>query len=515
MSGTGGVDTSIYGSLLQQRDPLQALSSIAATNNALMNNRLMQNQNALFQQEFRAKQAMGQIMQGAVGPDGKVDYNKVIQGAATSPDAAFLAPDLIAKGYQNQQLDLNNTLSKLNILKQKQQFYGDAAAALGRLGTSVTTSDVAKSISTVYGQLASAGLADGSAQDDLIKYMGTLPTDGKALAAHLQEVAMRSAGAVDSLNRVTGAFTPQEAGGVTYMGYTHPLTGGWQPVIGPNGQPMAVAQQPTAAERNAPVTTVDSSGAEHVGARQNVLPMYDGSGGSMGSGAPAMQPGAVAPAGTPGMPASAAAAASADAPSLSPLTKLSPETVSWITARGTNMGDYSKHLNQDAQAAQTQLQTLQQLQDLSHDFHPGAGAGIRTKAGEVMQALGFPREAYDAVANGSLAASQAFQKYGVQNTMNVLRQAIGGQGRLTNLEFEQFLHSNPNLDTDPRAIEKILGMSQKIYRLKLAEQRGLDAWVAAGHQPGEFPAAWTAKLLQRGILRQAKPGDLSSTEGGQ
>lgn len=538
-----GVDTSIYGNLLQQRDPLAAYASIASTNNAIAQNRLLQTNANMMQQEFRAKQAMGQIMQGAVGPDGKVDYAKVIQGAATNPDAAFLAPDLIAKGYANQQLDLNNTLSKLSILKQKQQMYGDAAAGLLKLGTSVTPEDVAKSITTVYAQLASAGLADGSVQDDLIRYMGSLPTDSKALYGHLQEVAMRSAGAVDSLNRVTGAFTPQTLGGVTYLGYTDPANRQWTPVMGPNGQPMTLAQQPTAAERNAPTATVDSTGAEHTGARQDVLPMYDAAGNPVNAQAPAAQPAPAGPGPTVGnapgggtMADNLAAAgvppgAGGPQPAAQPvapvtpsapiagsavLTKLSPETQAWISARGANMGDYSKHLNQDAQAAQTQLQVLQQLQDLStKGFHPGAGAGIRTQLGQLMQGLGMPREAYDAVANGSLSASQAFQKYSVQNTMNVLRQAIGGQGRLTNLEFEQFLHSNPNLDTDPNAIKKILGISQKIYMLKLAEQKGLDAWTSAGHAPADFPAAWTAKLLQRGIVRQAKPGDLSIETGEQ
>jgi hypothetical protein len=85
--------------------------------------------------------------------------------------------------------------------------------------------------------------------------------------------------------------------------------------------------------------------------------------------------------------------------------------------------------------------------------------------------------------------------------MNNLRQAIGGQGRLTNLEFEQFLKSYPNIGTDKRAIKEIFTMQRELAMLAIEQQEALSEWPDIAKEYGlglhEFKAHWKAQLAER------------------
>src|SRR5690348_12255714 len=84
-------DANVYSSLGQGGAPpnlLGPMASYAGIQNAL-------NQNALFQQTFRARQAMGPIAQQSIGPDGQMDWNKFAIGISTHPETAFMAPEIL------------------------------------------------------------------------------------------------------------------------------------------------------------------------------------------------------------------------------------------------------------------------------------------------------------------------------------------------------------------------------------------------------------------------------------
>ena len=65
--------------------------------------------------------------------------------------------------------------------------------------------------------------------------------------------------------------------------------------------------------------------------------------------------------------------------------------------------------------------------------------------------------------------------------MELLRQTLGGQGRITNLEFEKFAAANPNLETDPKALEKIFNFSKKLNDLAKLEAYALEEY--KNHHP--------------------------------
>lgn len=492
------IDTGVYNKLIQGPSVPEALNAFTNMSNSLTHNAYLSTQNAVLGQQFRANKAMGGVMQQAVDPQtGTVDYDKAVTLMAQNPDTAYLAPEFMSKIYANKGQALENKLKEMQLVAARQKLFGDAAGSLLQYGEGVTKDKVFPVINDLYRNMVSSGLSDDKTMDELLNFAAALPDKGPDLNQRLKGIALQGSGAADSLNKVLGSFQTFDVGGRKILGYTNPVNGAVNYV----GQ---LDMTPTPEQRNAPITTVGPDGSTSVTPRQDALPMYSGTGAPVN--VPGAQPGTLPPpavGGAPGAPVPTS-------PSGSVMTKLPPETAEWLQGRGKNAVDYAKNLQEEVSGVQTQLQFIQQLKDFSKDFKPGAGAEMLTKLGSLAQAVGMPRETVDRVANGSLAASQAFQKYSVQNTMNVLRQAIGGQGRLTNLEFEQFLHSNPNLDTDPRAIDKILSFSQKLYKIKLAEQKGLNDWVKSGHAPADFPPAWTQTLIKRNVLRAAQDSDLSS-----
>jgi hypothetical protein len=491
----------MYGALLKQPNPIEAMTAFTNMSSSMTHNALMSTQNAIQQQQFRANKAMGPIMQQSVGEDGVVDYDKAVTLMAQDPATAYLAPEYMMKAFQGKQLQLQNKLSQLDITAKKQALYGNTAGSLLAKGDSVTRADVAGAMTSLAADMVAGGIWDDADKDRMITFLSQVPEKGSDINAQMKQVAQKSAGAADSINKVVGSFQTQNVGGQTILGYTNPINQQFIPI-------GSLTQTPTPAEMNAPVQSVGPDGTQTTTPRVDALPMYTGQGTQINA-APGAQPGMATPGAPPAQPGSAPAAAPQGVPAAL-VTKLGPETSEWLNALGHNIGAYSKQLNEDTQGIQSQLQMLQQMQDLSAQFKGGAGSSVKMKLAGLAQAVGMPKDTVDQIGLGNYAAAQAFEKYTVQNTMNVLRQAIGGQGRLTNLEFEQFLHSNPNLDTDPRAVQKILAFSQKLYKLKAAEQQGMQAWVKSGHAPSDFPAAWTAKLVERGILRTAKPTDASA-----
>lgn len=482
------VDTSIYGDLLKQPSPIENAQAFAGINNSLQQNALLQNQTAVANQTFKANRAMGPIMQSSVDPQtGQVDWNKAITLASQNPDTAFIAGDLMTKAYQGQGLQLKNKLDELAILGKQNEIFGNTAlGAVAQHGDAVTSDDVAKMLTNMHSTMVSQGLdPDGKLADGIISFMAQLPAqNGPKLSEYLKGIGVSHGASAQAINSVTGSFETKDTGPSLQIFHINPYNNQYAPV-------GVIDKGPTPGEANAPVTTTDATGAQHVGTARQTLPL------TTGLGAPINPP---AQGGAPGGPAVNA----------SPVTKLGP----YAQGQQENMVGYSKDLNNSVSGIQTQLQMVQQLQDLSKQFKPGAGSAVSGKLAGLAQAVGMPQTTVDAIGRGDYSALQAFEKYGVQNTMNVLRQAIGGQGRLTNLEFEQFLHSNPNIDTDPRAIDKILSMAQRMYQIKIAEQKGLNDWTKTGHDPAAFPEAWTQKLMQRGILRGAQQGDLSNAGAG-
>lgn len=144
---------------------------------------------------------------------------------------------------------------------------------------------------------------------------------------------------------------------------------------------------------------------------------------------------------------------------------------------------YRSGLDDKVASLQDMNDRIGQMRQYMSQFRTGATAEVRGKlaamAKDVTMNLGMSADQSTALANriqgGDLAAAQAFQKLSVQGAMEALKGAMqtgtgASAGRVTQAEFQIFVKNNPNLDTDPRAIEKVHNFVAEQYRKALGEQ---------------------------------------------
>lgn len=105
------VDASIYDKL-QQPNQLQNLSNMLGVVNSA-------NQNKLFQQEFNARQGLGQAAQGAIDPSGNFDPQAYAQQLAKNKDTAYLAAQGLDQGLKIQQSQNAAKLQQYDIARKR------------------------------------------------------------------------------------------------------------------------------------------------------------------------------------------------------------------------------------------------------------------------------------------------------------------------------------------------------------------------------------------------------------
>lgn len=105
------VDASIYGNL-QQPNILERMGQMSGIQNSM-------NQNRLFEQEFRGRQAMGQAYQDSIDPaTGKLDSNKFTKLISSNPDAAFMTGQAIEDAQTRESQQQQITAQKMeNVVK--------------------------------------------------------------------------------------------------------------------------------------------------------------------------------------------------------------------------------------------------------------------------------------------------------------------------------------------------------------------------------------------------------------
>lgn len=152
------IDGSIIGNIGRQSSPLQFAGEAAGVINAL-------NQNKLFQ----ARQAAGQALQGAVGPNGQVDENALMRAVAADPRAALAAGETATQslGRQVQQVTIDGQQ-----LDQHLKQLGAERNALTALlaNPNAGPKDAAQSL----GELVAAGVMK---PEQALSFAQTIPSD--------------------------------------------------------------------------------------------------------------------------------------------------------------------------------------------------------------------------------------------------------------------------------------------------------------------------------------------------
>jgi hypothetical protein len=167
-------------------------------------------------------------------------------------------------------------------------------------------------------------------------------------------------------------------------------------------------------------------------------------------------------------------------------------------ARFKNLADYEKKLNERIGVGNRVAQKLNAQTELMKQFTPGAGVEVREKLARMAQAIGVPNFVVDGIAGGDLGAVQAFQKTAVQGAMEQLRQSMESGSRVAMQEFLIFQKNNPNITTDPRAIEKVYALSSKMHQADVEELKHFDTYL----QSNEDPRRW---FIRRQELLEQQP----------
>lgn len=163
-------------------------------------------------------------------------------------------------------------------------------------------------------------------------------------------------------------------------------------------------------------------------------------------------------------------------------------------------------LDSDVVNGQALMLRVGEARDAMSQFQPGMGANARLTAARAAQALGLPDSIVTRLNNGDVAAKQEFVKLSAQTAMESLKQSMGSAGRITQAEFKVFQENNPNIELDPRAIEKIYDFATRVYQNSYREQQARQQFVDNGGNPTAWPATWA---------KQMDPGGSGNIAGGK
>lgn len=413
------------------------------------------NQLRLFQQTFAAKQRMGEIL--ASSPDAEAGWAEIMKDPQVAPFAgeAFQAWRAGQLSYTQQQGaeqtqatdSFHNFLMNIPRLMQNPGEWDSVVNSSLALTSPASRPRVAAAMDAFR-----KGLTDGLPSDPVLAR--------RELNKRLSAAMVTLPGGNEAIQGVLGKPETKESGGSLIPGVTAPVQGG----ISGEAPGQFTPSGPAVGKTLAPtVTTVkDPSGRE-------VTKIVGGDAGATGT--------------TIGAGPTAMGQ-------------------KYLTERGGEMENYQANLDQRVGVGGTIMKTLEQARDALTSFKPGGGASIYAKVASVAQGLGADPALVDRIGNGDLGASQEFQKLMVNTTMGQIREQLQGVGasRLSQMEFQAFTENNPNIDTDPRAIEKIFNFWTKLYQQDHAEQTELNRYLKDGGDISEWPARWQDIAQQRGYI---------------
>lgn len=446
--------------------PLQLVEGLS-----LVQNRM--NQNALFQQQFAAKQRAGQILSSADPSDPEAG----IRGLMADPQTAPFAGEIInnIRGAQHTLLQMQG--------ERQTQAQSALAATLKGMGAALTDPTQLESSINAHLATTSAAVAPEvkSAIGSIVTSLGSGLSSDPAVAK--QQYQNRLAGQMLAVG-----WTPEAIRAQT--GTTAPNVS-FEPV-GPGGARV-------------PVVTGGSVTGGAASVPASIL----------GQASPASALSGGNPLAAPTVPT--AGSAPAPAPALSGLT---PSQQKYQDSRGADMAKYQLELDDAVKTGNTLMQTVQEARGALQDFKPGGGASTYGRIGQLAQAFGASDALVNKISNGDISASQEFGKIANNFVVGQLRQALQGVGgsRINQMEWDAFQKNNPNLDTDPRAIDKIFNFWTKQHNYNVAEQ---DALAEKIGQPGfdisRWPNEWQKEVRAKGLVNtstQAAGGQSTTPAGG-
>jgi hypothetical protein len=171
-----------------------------------------------------------------------------------------------------------------------------------------------------------------------------------------------------------------------------------------------------------------------------------------------------------------------------------------------NAAAYDQELNNRVQTGQDLMMRIDEAQKALAQFKPGMGAEARLTIARAAQAAGMPDTIVQGINNGSVSATQEFQKLSAQQAMESLKQALAGSGRITQAEFKVFQQNNPNIELSADAIHKIYDFTKRVYGRDYQEQQQRQDFLSKGGDPAQWQAKWAQTLDPTGKGTLSIPG---------
>lgn len=471
------------GSAVPQQAPAQAIDTWSQAVNRI-------NQNQLFQQTFAARQRAGQIMSAA--PDLESGWTAMMKDPLVAPFAGAI----VNEGRQAQKalLDIHGETSKQAMtglegaMKALSAGYADPSmiSPMLKLHLDGLGPEARKVAAPLFDSLATS-LGDGlpAGEAGITKLRSRIT--GIMAASGLNDAVIRG---------VTGTLAPEVRSGPFGPGgaeRTYSIGGSYTPgLVGPGGSLPGAGGGPVPGGSGGP-----GGAAASLPGGALSLPSGSPAGGGIGLSAAATGAsggGGAASAAPPSAPPPAGA-------SYDPgLSGVSVGQHSYLQDRYKNLAQDQSRLDQDVTSQSMIQQVLQEARGAMTQFKPGGGAGVYARLGATAQAFGAPQELVDKISNGNLAATQEFQKLMVNNVMAQIKSQLPSGSRLAQYEFRVFEDRNPNISTDPRAIEKIFGWWDKLYARSTDEQSSLNKYLANNGDLSAWPAEWQRQAKAKGYI---------------
>lgn len=167
---------------------------------------------------------------------------------------------------------------------------------------------------------------------------------------------------------------------------------------------------------------------------------------------------------------------------------------------------FDKHygeLSERVDAGRQLLQGIDEMRDLMQRVQTGTQQSWRQPLANLAARIGASQDVVDRIAGGDYAAAQELQKFFVTTTMGQLRGQLPAGSRLNLQEWTTFNRNNPNLETQPDAIERIFNFWTRQYDFNRAE---LDQYPEYVLRDGGSPYTWGSEWSRRAVAQHFVTG---------
>lgn len=454
--------SSLYPQPAPPVNPLSTISTLQGLQAQQQAMQLQANQNALFQQEFSAKKALGGAYSQAIDPDtGQLDTNKLMTfiGQPGNP-AGILGGQLAGEALTRRQSELD-IQTRQQALAQARRL--SANTALGALATNpkATPGDALGTMADLY----RTGVLDAQTAQ---QYITTTPSDPAAFKDWLGQLQKQTLSPSERQALITGTPLTTETGAGTNVGYATP--GGYNVVA-------TVPKQLSPAELATPQDWPDPNNPKVIihGTHGQYLQQV----GALGGGNPS------APVPTGRYPA----------PQGTPIAGPAPGAVEASQHTAESNAAQGQALQEQANQAATVLKpAYSQMQADLKDFVPGPTADwtkaakslTNTFTPDVLQKMGIR---FDPQA---IASQEGFTKLA-----NQIALAQGGQSD-AHLGIAE--GANPSAKLSPLGAKQILGRLQGNNDFIIAKNQAWQDYQKQGNGPenfGQFSTRFNADVDPR------------------